>query len=86
MTELSVDGTDDVWFINFYSPQCSHCHELAPAVSTDVVVLFINVFFVHVFAVEPMFLAYDKIVSDKLFFLMVFCRSTEPANTFVSLF
>ena len=31
-TELSVDGTSDVWFINFYSPRCSHCHELAPAV------------------------------------------------------
>ncbi|CAF3957073.1 unnamed protein product [Rotaria magnacalcarata] len=27
----SVDGSQDVWFINYYSPQCSHCHELAPA-------------------------------------------------------
>jgi DnaJ family protein C protein 10 len=27
--EQSVDGTEDVWFINFYSPRCSHCHELA---------------------------------------------------------
>jgi len=32
-TELSVDGTSDIWFINFYSPRCSHCHELAPVVS-----------------------------------------------------
>ncbi|KAL3855342.1 hypothetical protein ACJMK2_014558 [Sinanodonta woodiana] len=28
--EQSVEGTDDVWFINFYSPHCSHCHTLAP--------------------------------------------------------
>ncbi|CAF0927093.1 unnamed protein product [Adineta steineri] len=26
----SVDGSQDVWFINFYSAQCSHCHDLAP--------------------------------------------------------
>lgn len=31
--EQSVDGTEDIWFINFYSPHCSHCHELAPTVS-----------------------------------------------------
>ncbi|XP_048776636.2 dnaJ homolog subfamily C member 10-like [Ostrea edulis] len=29
--EQSVDETQDIWFINFYSPHCSHCHELAPA-------------------------------------------------------
>jgi len=28
--EQSVSGTEDVWFINFYSPHCSHCHTLAP--------------------------------------------------------
>ncbi|CAD6184800.1 unnamed protein product [Caenorhabditis auriculariae] len=25
-----VSDTSDVWFINFYSTYCSHCHELAP--------------------------------------------------------
>ncbi|GAB6029749.1 hypothetical protein CHUAL_005464 [Chamberlinius hualienensis] len=25
-----VVGRSDVWFINYYSPRCSHCHHLAP--------------------------------------------------------
>ena len=28
--EQSVSGSNDIWFINFYSPHCSHCHTLAP--------------------------------------------------------
>ena len=32
LTEQSVENTDDVWFINYYSTQCSHCHDLAPTV------------------------------------------------------
>lgn len=28
--EQAVSGTTDIWFINFYSPHCSHCHTLAP--------------------------------------------------------
>ncbi|GAB1598037.1 dnaJ homolog subfamily C member 10-like [Argonauta hians] len=28
--ERSVEGTEDIWFINYYSPHCSHCHHLAP--------------------------------------------------------
>jgi DnaJ family protein C protein 10 len=31
--EQSVENSDDIWFVNYYSPQCSHCHELAPTVS-----------------------------------------------------
>ncbi|GBM21766.1 DnaJ subfamily C member 10 [Araneus ventricosus] len=26
----SVLESTDLWFVNFYSPQCSHCHHLAP--------------------------------------------------------
>lgn len=30
----AVDSsTDTIWFINFYSTQCSHCHDLAPTVT-----------------------------------------------------
>ena len=28
--EQAVENTDDVWFINYYSTHCSHCHDLAP--------------------------------------------------------
>ncbi|KAI0227084.1 DnaJ-like subfamily C member 10 [Lamellibrachia satsuma] len=28
--EQSVENTDDIWFINYYSTHCSHCHDLAP--------------------------------------------------------
>lgn len=26
----SVIDSDSSWFVNFYSPMCSHCHHLAP--------------------------------------------------------
>lgn len=25
-----VTNSDKQWFVNYYSPLCSHCHELAP--------------------------------------------------------
>ena len=28
--ESAVSGSTDIWFINFYSPHCSHCHTIAP--------------------------------------------------------
>ncbi|XP_048578142.1 dnaJ homolog subfamily C member 10 isoform X2 [Nematostella vectensis] len=28
--QMSVEGSEDIWFINYYSPFCSHCHDLAP--------------------------------------------------------
>lgn len=28
--ETNINDENMVWFVNFYSPQCSHCHTLAP--------------------------------------------------------
>lgn len=29
--QSAVVDSADMWFVNYYSPQCSHCHHLAPA-------------------------------------------------------
>lgn len=26
----SAVNSEELWFVNFYSPGCSHCHDLAP--------------------------------------------------------
>ena len=31
VSDQSVLNSRSIWFINFYSPMCSHCHDLAPA-------------------------------------------------------
>lgn len=30
LLELNILDASQAWFINFYSPNCHHCHELAP--------------------------------------------------------
>lgn len=29
-SEVNVLDNNQAWFVNFYSPNCHHCHELAP--------------------------------------------------------
>lgn len=28
--EVNILDNNQAWFVNFYSPMCHHCHELAP--------------------------------------------------------
>lgn len=37
--DQSVVDSDDLYFVNFYSTFCSHCHDLAPTVSFSPLIL-----------------------------------------------
>ena len=39
VAEQAVQNTEDIWFINYYSAHCGHCHELAPVVSDGILFL-----------------------------------------------
>ena len=39
--QMVETNTDIIWFVNFYSNQCSHCHELAPTVITNFFLIYL---------------------------------------------